>query len=323
MKAIVQHGYGGPEVLSLQDIEKPAPADDEVLIRVRASSVNMADVDYLRGRPVAARLAYGLRKPKYLVPGTDVAGEVEAVGPRVTRFQPGDEVWGDLTESGSGAYAEYVCANEATLAPKPPSLDFEEAASVPSSGVLAAQAVRAKGHIRRGDQVLINGASGNVGPFAVQIARSFGAEVTGVCSAAKMELVRSIGAAHVIDYRSQDYTRAPERYDRIVDIAARRSILASRRALRPGGAYVWAGGSMAVFGQAMILGPLLWPFGRRRIGIVTWKPFHADDVTFLRDLIESGKLHPVIGRRFRLSEVPDALRYQESGQAQGKIVITV
>lgn len=323
MKAIVQAGYGGPEVLRLEDIEKPVPAAHQVLVRVRASSVNMADVDYLRGRPLAARLAYGLRGPRYLVPGTDVAGEVEAVGRSVTRFQPGDEVWGDLTGTGSGAYGEYVCAAEASLARKPARLSFEQAAVVPSSGVLAVQAVRARGSVRPGDRVLINGASGNVGPFAVQIAVALGAEVTGVCSTPKVELVRNLGAAHIIDYTREDYTEGPHRYDRIVDIAARRSIFSSRRALRPGGAYIWAGGSMAVFAQAMILGPLLWPFGRRRIGIFSWQPFRADDVAFLAELIESGRLEPVIGRRFPLSEVPDALRYQESGQAQGKIVISV
>lgn len=321
MRAIVQAGYGGPEVLRLEDIEKPVPADHQVLVRVRASSVNMADVDYLRGRPAATRLAYGLHTPRYRVPGTDVAGEVEAVGSSVTRFRPGDEVWGDLTGTGSGAYAEYVCAEEASLAPKPARLSFEQAAAVPSSGVLAVQAIRARGSVRPGDQVLINGASGNVGPFAVQIAIALGADVTGVCSTPKMEMVRALGAAHVIDYTREDYTAGPHRYDRIVDIAARRSIFTSRRALRPGGAYIWAGGSMAVFAQAMILGPLLWPFGRRRIGIFSWKPFKADDVAFLAELIESGRLEPVIGRRFPLSEVPDALHYQESGQAQGKIVI--
>jgi NADPH:quinone reductase-like Zn-dependent oxidoreductase len=323
MKAIVRSQYGSPDVLRLKDIAKPVAKDDEVLVRVHAAGVNMADVDYLRGRPTIARLGTGLPRPKNLVLGLDVAGQVEAVGNDVTRFQPGDEVFGDLTEFGYGAFAEYVCAPEDAFAPKPPSLTLEEAATVPQAGVMALQGLRGERPIQPGHKVLINGAGGNVGPFAVQIAKSFGAEVTGVDSSGKLDMLRSIGADHVIDYTQEDYTRSGQRYDRILDVASNRSIFECKRALAPEGSYLVVAGSMARMFQAMFLGPLISMAGSRKMGIVMWKPFKKEDVAALTELIEAGKVTPVIDRRYPLSEVPDALRYQEEGHSVGKIVITV
>jgi NADPH:quinone reductase-like Zn-dependent oxidoreductase len=323
MKAIVRSTYGSPDVLELQAIDEPVVADDEVLVRVRAAGVNMADVDYLRGRPHIARLGTGLRKPKNRVLGLDVAGHVEAVGKNVTRFQPGDEVFGDLTEYGFGAFAEYACAPEDAFALKPGNLTFEEAATVPQAAVMALQGLRGKRRIQPGHRVLINGAGGGVGPFAVQIAKSFGAEVTGVDSARKLDMVRSVGADHAMDYTREDFTKSGPRYDWILDVAANRSILDGRRALKPHGSYVVIPGSVVRLFQAMIFGPFISMAGGRKMGMLMWKPFKKDDVAFLKELIEAGKVAPVIDRRYPLSEVAEALRYQEEGQTRGKLVITV
>ena len=323
MQAIVRSRYGSPDVLELRNIDKPLVEDNEVLVRVRAAGVNMADVDYLRGQPHMARLGTGLRRPKNSGLGLDVAGQVEAVGRNVTRFKPGDEIFGDLTEHGYGAFAEYACAPEAAFALKPAGMTFEEAATVPQAGVMAMQSLCSKRRIRPGDKVLINGAGGNVGPFAVQIAKSFGAEVTGVDSTMKLDMLRSIGADHVIDYTEEDYTKTGQRYDRILDVAAYRSILDSRRALSPGGVYVMIPASIAGMFQAMFLGPLISMAGSQKMGTMMWKPFKTKDVAFLTNLIEIGKITPVIDRTYPLSEVPEALRYQEEGRARGKIVITV
>jgi NADPH:quinone reductase-like Zn-dependent oxidoreductase len=323
MRAIFRSGYGSPDVLELRDVPKPLIEDNEVLVRVRAAGVNMADVDYLRGRPPVARLGTGLRRPKNSGLGLDVAGQVEAVGRNVTRFAPDDEVFGDLTEHGYGAFAEYACAPEAAFALKPTGMTFEEAATVPQAGVMALQGLYSKRRIRPGDKVLINGAAGNVGPFAVQIAKSFGAEVTGVDSTAKLGMLRSIGADHTIDYTKEDYTMNGQRYDRILDVAAYRSILDSRRALSPEGVYVMIPASIAEMFEGMVLGPLISITGRQKMGTMMWKPFKTEDVAFLTDLIETGKITPVIDRTYPLSEVPEALRYQEEGRARGKIVITV
>lgn len=323
MKAIVRNRYGSPDALELREIDKPVVGDDEVLVRVRAAGVNMADVDYLRGQPYIARLGTGLPRPKNRVLGLDVAGTVEAVGSNVTRFQPGDEVFGDLTEHGYGAFAEYACAPEDAFAPKPAGLTFEEAAAVPQAGVMAVQGLVDKRRIRPGHEVLINGAGGGVGPFAVQIAKSFGAEVTGVDDPGKLDLVRSIGADHVIDYTREDYTTSGRRYDRVLDVAANRSIFDCRRALKPKGRYVVIPGSIARLFQAMLLGPLISTVGSRKMGMLMWKPFKREDVAILTELIEAGHVAPVIDRRFPLSEVAEALRYQEEGRARGKLVITV
>lgn len=324
MQAIARSMYGPPDVLELRDVERPRVKDDEVLVRVHASSLNMADADYMRGRPAFARLGTGLRRPKNPILGLDVAGQVEAVGKTVTRFELGDEVFTDMTEHGYGAFAEYVAVPETSLARKPVTLTFEEAATVPQSAILALQGLGGGRPIQPGQSVLINGASGNVGPFAVQIAKSFGAEVTGACRTAKVDFVRALGADHVLDYTVEDFTKGAPRYDRILDVAAHHSIFECRRALRPGGSYVWIGGSTGPLLQALLLGPLISLAGSRKMGITWWwKPFRLEDVAVLTELIDDGKVRPVIDRTYPLSEVPDALRYLESGDARGKIVITV
>jgi NADPH:quinone reductase-like Zn-dependent oxidoreductase len=325
MKAFVRDRYGPPDVLELAELPTPTVGPGEVLVRLRAASLNQADLDYLYGRPMLTRIATGFRGPKHARLGLDAAGVVEAVGPGVTAFRPGDEVFGDLTQFGYGAFAEYACAAEAAWAPKPASMSFEEAATVPQSGILALQNLRSgRKRVEPGDRVLVNGASGNVGPFAVQIAKALGAHVTGVCRTSKMDLVRELGADEVIDYTVTDYTRDGRRYDWILDIAGNHSLLEVRRALEPGGAYVLVGGPTRRILAAMVLGPLLSVVGDRTMGIQWgWKPFRQEDIATLDDLVEAGHIHPVIDRRYELSEVPDALRYLESGEARGKIIITI
>jgi NADPH:quinone reductase-like Zn-dependent oxidoreductase len=294
-----------------------------MLVRVRASSLNQGDLDYLYGRPFLTRMGIGLRKPRDPGLGFDVAGQVETVGKDVRRFRPGDEVFGDLTQFGHSAFAEYACAPERAWAHKPTSLTFEEAATLPQAAIMALQGLRGKRRIEPGDRVLVNGASGSVGPFAVQIARAFGAHVTGVCSSGKMDFVRGLGADDVIDYTKDDYTTSQGRYDWIVDIAGNRSVMQARRALRPKGVYVMAGGSTGRIFACLIFGPLISLATSKRIGFLWWKPFKKEDVAVLTELIEPGKVRPVIDRRYPLSEVPDALRYLEEGHAQGKVVITL
>lgn len=323
MKAIVRSGYGSPGVLELREIDKPVVGADELLVRVRAAGVNMADVDYLRGRPKMARLGTGLRKPRNTGLGLDLAGEVEAVGKDVSQFKPGDEVFGDLTLHGYGAFAEFACATEEAFALKPADMTFEEAATVPQAAVMALQGLRGRRRIQPGHRVLINGAGGNVGPFAVQIAKAFGAEVTGVDHLSKLDMVRSIGADHVIDYTNEDYTTLGNQYDWILDVAAHRSVISSRRALRRNGTYVMVPGSIPRMLEGMIVGPLMSLASSRKIGMMMWKPFLKQDVLFIKELIETGKVAPVIDRTYPLSEVPAALRYQETGLTLGKIVITV
>jgi NADPH:quinone reductase-like Zn-dependent oxidoreductase len=324
VQAIVRSHYGPPEVLELRDVAMPKVGDTDALVRVRASSLNMGDVDYLRGRPLFARMGTGMRRPRNTILGLDVAGEVEAVGRAVTRIEPGDHVFADMTDHGFGAFAEYVAVPEDALAHMPASMTFEQAATIPQSAILALQGLRGGRPVEPGQTVLINGASGNVGPFAVQIAKAWGAEVTGVCSTAKMDLVRAIGADHVIDYTAKDFTRDGQRYDRILDVAARHSIWACRRALRPGGTYIWIGGTTGALLQALLLGPVISLAGSRTMGITWWwKPFRREDVAVLVELIAAGKLRPFIDRSYPLSEVPEAIRYLESGLARGKIVISV
>ena len=323
MKAIVREIYGSPDVLELNEVDQPVPKEGEVLVRVHAASVNTADVDFLRGRPIIARLGYGLFKPKNKILGLDVAGRVEAVGPEPTQLQPGDEVWADLSGSGYGAFAEYVCASEKVFALKPAGITFEQASTVPHSGVLALQGLRGKREIEPGHKVLIIGAGGCVGPFAVQLAKSFGAEVTGVDAAEKLDLIRSSGADHVIDYRQEDFTKNGQRYDLILDIAAQRSVLKYRRSLSPRGSYVLIAHSLAGFFQAFFLGALISMAGSKRMGIFMWYPSKRQDLDFLKKLLESGEIKPAIDRRYELDEVPEALRYQEDGRARGKVVITI
>ncbi len=323
IQAIMRSEYGSPDVLRFEEVDIPVPREGEVLVRVRASSVNMADVDYLLGRPKFARLITGLRVPRNRGLGLDVAGVVEAVGENAKSFRPGDEVFGDLSEHGFGAFAEYVCASEHAFAPKPNGLTFEAAASVPQAGVMALQGLRGKRPIQPGQSVLINGAGGNIGPFAVQIAKSFGADVTAVDSAGKLDMLRSIGADHVIDYTKIDYAKTGERYDRLLDIAVCRSIRESKRALCSNGVYVMIPGSIAGVFQGAVVGPLSSIVGSRTAGIHVGKPFNQQDVSFLTQLLESGDVVPVIDRTYPLSDVAEALRYQEQGLARGKIVITV
>ncbi len=322
MKAIVARSYGSPDVLALQEVPKPAPGDDEVLIEVHAAALNAADWHMMRADPFPVRLMAGLFKPKFKIPGADVAGRVEAVGKNVTRFKPGDEVFGDLAGHAWGGFAEYVCAPENLLAPKPANLSFEEAAALPMAAVTALQALRDKGGIRAGQSVLINGASGGVGTFAVQIAKSFGAEVTAVCSSRNLELARSLGADHVIDYGGEDFTKSGRHYDLILATNGYHPISAYRRALGPHGVYVMTGGANKQMTEALFLGPWLSLFGKQKLGNAMAKP-NAKDLGVVKELVEAGKVKPAIDRRYPLAQVPEAMRYLEEGHARGKIVITI
>jgi NADPH:quinone reductase-like Zn-dependent oxidoreductase len=323
MKAIVCTKYGPPEVLQLAQVEKPVPKDNEVLVKVHAASVNKADWIMMRGKPFLVRLAgFGLLKPRNRIPGADVAGRVEAVGKDVKQLKPGDEVFGDLAQWGLGGFAEYVCAHEDALAVKPVNITFEEAAAVPMSALTALQGLR-KGKIQPGQKVLINGASGGVGTFTVQIAKSFGAEVTAVCSTRSLDVARSIGADHVVDYTQEDFTKNGQHYDLIIAANGYQPISAYKRALSPKGIYVMTGGSGAQMVQAMFLGPLISKIGSKKMGSLSDMKPNKEDYAFLRGLLEAGKIVPVIDRRYPLSQVPEALRYLGEGHARGKIVITV
>jgi NADPH:quinone reductase-like Zn-dependent oxidoreductase len=321
MKAIVCTKYGSPDVLQLKEVTKPTPKDNEALVKVHAASLNAADFELLRGVFVV-RIVAPL-KPMYKILGSDIAGLVEAVGRNVKQFQPGDEIWGDLSAHGFGAFAEYVCVPEKALRLKPASMTFEEAAAYPQAAVLALQNLRDKRPIQPGQKVLINGAGGGVGTFAVQIAKYFGAEVTGVDSTMKLDMLRSIGADQVIDYTQEDYTKSGQRYELILDVVAYHSIFEYKRALSPKGIFVYVGGSTAAIFQALFLGPLISRTGSKKMGVVMWKPNKKEDLDFLKELYEAGKVVPVIDRRYPLSEVPEALRYLEEGHARGKVVITV
>jgi NADPH:quinone reductase-like Zn-dependent oxidoreductase len=322
MKAIVYNKYGPPDVLELTEVEKPIPKENQVLVRVHAASVNYGNLVLLKGEPFLARFAFGLLKPKYSIPGGDIAGRVEAVGKDVMQFQPGDDVFGDLSCSGWGGFAEYVAVPENGLAIKPANLSFEEAAAVPMAGVTALQGLRDKGKIQSGQKVLINGASGGVGTFAVQIAKAFGAEVTGVCSTRNLDILRSIGADHAIDYTKEDFTLKTQSYDLILAVNGYQPISAYKRALSSNGIYVMVGGSGAQFTQAMVLGPWISMTGSKKLGNMLQRP-NQKDLIYMKELLEAGKVQPVIDKCYKLSEVPEALRYFEEGHAQGKVVITV
>lgn len=320
MRAIVYAEYGPPDVLELKEVEKPIPEGDEVLVRVHAASVNSWDWDLLRGKPFLNR-AGGFLKPKYEVLGADIAGRVEAVGRNVKGLRPGDEVFGDLSQCGWGGFAEYVCAPESALALKLASLTFEQAAALPQAGVLALQGLR-KGNIGPGKKVLINGAGGGVGTFAVQIAKSLGAEVTGVDSTEKLDMLLSLGADRVIDYTQEDFTRNGQSYDLILDVVAHHSIFEYKRSLRPNGVFVLVGGSTALALTVVLLGPLISIIVSRKIGGLVHRP-NSKDLNSMNELIAAGKVVPVIDRIFTLSEVPEALRYLGEGHAKGKLVITM
>ncbi len=325
MKAIVQDTYGSPDVLELRDIDKPEIGDDEVLVRVRAAGVNPADWAIMSGLPYIARPVYGLRKPKNAVRGTDVAGTVEAVGTGVTRLQPGDEVFGWCSGLG-GAFAEYASVSEDALAPKPANLTFEQAAAVPMAGLVALQALRDHGGVRAGQKVLINGASGGIGTFAVQIAKTFGAEVTGVCSTRNVDMVRSIGADHVIDYTHEDFTQKDQRYDFILDNVANHSLSDLRRALTPTGTLVPNAGGFDnhwfAGGGRVISAHVLNRFVSHRLRPFVVSP-KLEDLVVLKELIEAGKVTPVIDRTYPLSKTPEAIGHVGGGHARGKIAVTV
>jgi NADPH:quinone reductase-like Zn-dependent oxidoreductase len=325
MKAIIYCAYGSADVLKLEDVEKPTPRDDEVLVRVRAASVNPLDWHYMRGTPYILRLEAGLRKPKVTRLGVDFAGTVEAVGRNVTQFKPGDDVFGGRT----GALAEYVSVREdRAVVLKPANLTFEQAASVAIAATTALQGLRDKGKIQPGQRVLINGASGGVGTFAVQIAKSLSANVTGVCSTRNVEMVRAIGADQVIDYTKEDFTKSGQRYDVILDNVGNHSLLDTRSVLNSEGKYVLIGGGGPDDGRWIgpLAGPikalLLSPFVTQDMGMLLAE-LSKEDLTILRDLMQAGKVTPVVDRRYRLSEVPAAIRYLEEGHARGKVVITL
>jgi NADPH:quinone reductase-like Zn-dependent oxidoreductase len=323
MKAIVRDTYGSPDLLELRDIDIPEIADDEVLVHVHAAGVGRDVWHVMAGLPYPIRLAgYGFRAPKNPVIGSDMAGVVEALGKNVTRFQPGDEVFG----IGKGSYAEYVCAREDKLAPKPTNLTFEQAAVVAIMGSTALQALRDHGKVRPGQELLIIGASGGVGTYAVQIAKAFGANVTGVCSTTKVEMVRSIGADHVIDYTQEDFAEGDQRYDLILDIGGNSSLSRLRRALASRGTLVivggegggrWLGGT-----DRQLRAMMLSPFVGQKLGTFVNKENH-EDMLVLKELIEAGKVTPIIDKTYSLAEVPEAIRYLEEGHARGKVVITV
>jgi NADPH:quinone reductase-like Zn-dependent oxidoreductase len=323
MKAVVRDRYGGPEALSVQEVEEPVPGPDEVLVAVRASSVNMADVDYLRGRPWVTRLGTGVRVPRDRIMGTDLAGEVMAVGADVSRFEVGDRVFADLTDAGSGAWAERVAVPESTLTPLPDGIDLAAAGCTPSAGIFALQGVRDKRPVQAGDRVLVNGASGNVGPFAVQLAKHAGGEVTGTCRTDKTDLVRALGADHVIDYTAEDYRRSGERWDLIVDIAGRGGLLGTTRLLERGGGYVLIGGTGWAYLQAGVLGVPLGLVSGRRMGMLMWRVNDRDDMAELARLLATGAIKPHIDRTYGLDEIAAAVRHLESGDARGKLAVRV
>jgi NADPH:quinone reductase-like Zn-dependent oxidoreductase len=324
MKAATRERYGSVDVVEVREIEQPSPVEDQVLVRVRAASVNRADLDGLKPRPQFIRLFMGIRAPRQHRLGADVAGEVEVVGPGVTRFKPGDRVFADMFSFGAGSFAEYVCAPERAFLPFPSGLTFEDAATLPHSAVLAVQGLRLRNGrtIKAGDRVLIDGASGNVGPFAVQVAKALGAEVTGVASPEKLEFVRSLGADHVIDYRTTDYTKAGKRYDWIVDTDSHHSLFAVRRALVPGGVYVTLGGTSWPILVSLLVAPFLSRAAGKRMGLLLWwKPFNPPDVDRVTGLIAAGRVRPAIDRRYPLDQVVDALRWVDEGHARGKVLV--
>jgi NADPH:quinone reductase-like Zn-dependent oxidoreductase len=320
MRAIIFTEYGPPDVLQFAEVAKPTPSDDEVLIKVYAVSINDWDLGAMQGDSFVNRLIFGLLRPKKQILGSDIAGRIEAVGKNVKQFQPGDEVFGDLSGEWGG-FAEYVCARENALALKAPGMTFEEAAAIPQAAMLAIQGLRDKGRIQPGQRLLINGAGGGVGTFAIQIAKLYGVEVTGVDSPEKLEMLRSMGVEHVIDYTQEDFTKNGQRYDLILDVKTNRSILDCARALSPNGTYVTVGGSMLRLFQALVLVPWISMTTNKNIRLVVLKP--NKDLAYMNELFEAGKVKPVIDGPYKLSEVPEAMRYFGEGRHKGKVVITL
>ena len=325
MRAALRDRYGTPDVVRIEEVETPIPGEGQILVRVHAASVNRADLDGIQPRPAFVRLFIGLRAPRIRRLGIDVAGTVESVGPETNRFKPGDRVFSDLFGQPFGAFADYTCAAETKFARIPDTLSFEDAATLPHSAVLALQGLRLRRGraIKAGDKVLIVGASGNVGPFAVQIAKSIGAEVTGVARTSKLDFVRSVGADHVIDYTTTDFTATGARYDWILDTDSHQSIVKVRRALKDKGVYVTLGGTTWPILGALILGPLMSIVGGKYSGLLLWwKPFNPPDVARLGAMVAAGTIRPAIDRRFPLDEIGEALRWVDDGHARGKVVVT-
>jgi NADPH:quinone reductase-like Zn-dependent oxidoreductase len=322
MKAIVQTKYGTFDALKLRDVEKPTPNDDEVLVRVHASSVNTGNMVSVSGKPFIARAWSGWLKPKFMNPGSDVAGIVESVGKGVTQFKPGDEVFGDNFLHGAGTYAEYVCVPQHELVLKPANISFEEAAAVPQAALVALQGLRNEGQIKAGQKVLITGASGGNGTYAVQIAKAFDTEVTAVVSTRNIELVRSLGADHVIDYTQEDFVEKGEQYDLVLAMGGYRSLSDYEKALRPGGIFVWAGGDLKGLFETMLLGKWVARKGNKTLTSLSHQQ-NQDDLKFMAELMEKGKAKSVIDQRFPLAETAQAIRHYAAGHMQGKVVITM
>ena len=320
MKAIVYTKYGSPDVLHLEEVKKPIPTDDQILIKVHAVSINGSDREGLFGKPLYVR-AGGLLKPGNKILGSDIAGQVEFAGKNNTEFQPGDEVFGEIPLY-HGGFAEYVCTTGKTMTLKPVSLTFEQAAAIPQAGVIALRGIRENGKVQPGQKVLINGAGGSAGSFAIQLAKLYGAEVTGVDNAGKLDFMRSLGADHVVDYTREDFTKSGKQYDLILDLVAHRSVFAYEPALRPNGTYFVVGGSVAVIFQILLLGPWIKRTTAKNMRLLA-VPQNRKDLISITELCEAGKIVPVIDRRYSLSEVPAALRYVGEGRAKGKVVIVV
>ena len=320
MKAIVQSAYGSPDVLKLEEVEKPTPRDNEVMVSVHAVSLNGSDWEGLRGKPLYTRLA-GLRKPANGILGSDIAGRVETVGKNVREFRPGEEVFGEMAGY-RGGLAEFACTPEELLARKPASMTFEQAAAIPQGAVIALQGIHLKGNVQPGQKVLINGAGGSAGSFAVQLAKYFGAEVTAVDNPGKLDFLKSLGADHVIDYTREDFTHNGKQYDLILDVIAHRSVFDYARALQPDGSYFAVGGSLITFFQILLLGPSIRRRTSKNVRILAVQR-NRKDLDFITELYEAGKVVPIIDRRYPLNEAPEAIRYLGEGQARGKVIITI
>lgn len=317
MKAFITNSYGSPDVLELQDVERPICEDNQVLVKVHATSINYGNIVLLRGKPFIARFAFGITKPKFKIPGGDIAGTIEAVGKNVTQFQVGDEVLGDLSSSGWGGYAEYVAVPETSIVIKPKNISFEEAAAIPMAASTALQALRNKGNVQEGQNVLIYGASGGVGTFAVQIAKSLGANVTAVCSTRNVEICKSLGIDHVIDYKRETIFEKNQKYDLILGVNGYQPIHAYLKVLKPNGRFIHVGGSQNQMSQAMLRS-----IGNKKINVFM-QSHKQEDLNFIRELVESKQLTAVIDRQFSFNELPEAFKYFEEGHAQGKVIVKV